>query len=55
MDGHRGLVTGGDSVDGKAGTSVDVTTHKDVGFGGLVGLGIGKGTLTAAKLHLGTS
>ena len=55
MDGHRSLVTGGDSVDGKAGASVDVTTHKDVGFGGLVGLGIGKGALTTAKLHLGAS
>ena len=55
MDGHRGLVAGGDSVDGKAGASVDVTTHKDVGFGGLVGPGIGKGALTTAKLHLGAS
>ena len=55
MDGHRGLVTSGDSVDGKAGASVDVTTHKDIGLGGLVGLGIGKGTLTSAKLHLGAS
>ena len=55
MDGHRGLVAGGDSVDGKAGASVDVTTHKDVGFGGLVSLGIGKGALAAAELHLGAS
>ena len=55
VDGHRSLVTGGDSVDGEAGTGVDVTTHKDVGFGGLVGLGVGKGTLTTAKLHLGAS
>ena len=55
MDGHRGLVAGGDSVDGKAGAGVDVAAHKDVGFGGLVSLGIGKGTLTAAELHLGAS
>ena len=55
MDGHRGLVTGGDSVDGKAGAGVDVAAHKDVGFGGLVSLGIGKGTLAAAELHLGAS
>ena len=55
MDGHGGLVTGGDGVDGKARTGVDIATHKDVGFGGLVGLGIGKGTLAAAKLHLGAS
>ena len=54
MDGHGGLVTGGDGIDGKARTGIDVTTHKDVGFGGLVGLGIGKGTLATAKLHLGT-
>ena len=53
MDGHRSLVTGGDSVDGKAGTSVDITTHKDVGLGGLIGLGIGESTLAAAKLNLG--
>ena len=55
MDGHRGLVTGGDSVDGKAGAGIDVAAHKDVGFGGLVSLGIGKGTLAAAELHLGAS
>ena len=55
MDGHRGLVAGGDSVDGKAGAGVDVAAHKDVGFGGLVSLGIGKGTLAAAELHLGAS
>ena len=55
MDGHRGLVTGGDGVDGKTGASVDVAAHKDVGLCGLVGLGVGKGTLTTAKLHLGAS
>ena len=55
MDGHRGLVTGGDSVDGKAGAGVDVAAHKDVGLGGLIGLGIGKGTLAAAELHFGAS
>ena len=55
MDGHRGLVAGGDSVDGKAGAGVDVAAHKDVGLGGLIGLGIGKGTLAAAELHLGAS
>ena len=55
MDGHRGLVAGGDSVDGKAGAGVDVAAHKDVWLGGLVGLGIGKGTLAAAELHLGAS
>ena len=55
MDGHRGLVTGGNGIDGKAGASVDVAAHKDVRLGGLVGLGIGKGTLAAAKLHLGAS
>ena len=55
MDGHRGLVAGGDSVDGKAGAGVDVAAHKDVGFGGLVSLGIGKGALAAAELHLGAS
>ena len=55
MDGHGGLVAGGDGIDGKARTGVDVAAHKDVGLGGLVGLGIGKGTLTAAKLHLGAS
>ena len=30
MDGHGGLVAGGDSVDGKAGAGVDVAAHKDV-------------------------
>ena len=55
MDGHRGLVTGGDGIDGKTRTGVDVAAHKDVWLGGLVGLRIGKGTLTAAKLHLGAS
>ena len=55
MDGHRGLVASGDSVDGKAGAGVDVAAHKDVWLGGLVGLGIGKGTLAAAELHLGAS
>ena len=55
MDGHGGLVTGGDGVDGKARTGVDVAAHKDVGLGGLVGLGVGKSTLAAAKLHLGAS
>ena len=55
MDGHRGLVAGGDSVDGKAGAGVDVAAHKNVWLGGLIGLGIGKDTLTAAKLHLGAS
>ena len=55
MDGHGGLVAGGDGIDGKAGAGVDVAAHKDVGFGGLVGLGIGKGTLAAAKLNLGAS
>ena len=55
MDGHGGLVTGGDGIDGKARTGIDVAAHKDVGFGGLVGLGIGKGALTTAKLHLGAS
>ena len=55
MDGHGGLVTGGDGIDGKARTGIDVAAHKDVGFGGLVGLGIGKGTLAAAELHLGAS
>ena len=55
VDGHGGLVTGGDGIDGKTRTGVDVAAHKDVGLGGLVGLGIGKGALTAAKLHLGAS
>ena len=55
VDGHRSLVTGGDGIDGKARTGIDVAAHKDVGFGGLVGLGIGKGALTTAKLHLGAS
>ena len=55
MDGDGGLVAGGDGVDGKARTGIDVTAHKDVGLGGLVGLGIGKGTLAAAELHLGAS
>ena len=55
MDGHGGLVTGGNGVDGKAGAGVDVAAHKDVWLGGLVGLGIGKGTLAAAELHLGAS
>ena len=55
MDGHGGLVTGGDGVDSKAGTGVDVAAHKDVGLGGLVRLRIGKGTLAAAELHLGAS
>ena len=55
MDGHGGLVAGGDGVDGKAGAGVDVAAHKDVWLGGLVGLGIGKGTLAAAELHLGAS
>ena len=55
MDGHGGLVAGGDGIDGKAGASVDVAAHKDVGLGSLIGLGIGKSTLAAAKLHLGAS
>ena len=55
VDGHSGLVTGGDGVDGKAGTGVDVAAHKDVGLGGLVRLRIGEGTLAAAELHLGAS
>ena len=55
MDGHGGLVTGGDGVDGKARTGIDVAAHKDVGLGSLIGLGIGKSTLAAAKLHLGAS
>ena len=55
MDGHRGLVAGGDGVDGKAGAGVDVAAHKDVGLGSLIGLGIGKGTLAAAELHFGAS
>ena len=55
MDGHGGLVAGGDGIDGKTRTGVDVAAHKDVWLGGLVGLRIGKGTLTAAKLHLGAS
>ena len=55
VDGHGGLVTGSDGVDGKARTGVDVAAHKDVGLGGLVGLRIGKGTLATAKLHLGAS
>ena len=55
MDGDGGLVTGGDGIDGKARTGVDIAAHKDVGLGGLVGLGIGKGTPAAAKLHLGAS
>ena len=55
MDGHGGLVTGGDGIDGKARTGIDVAAHKDVWLGGLIGLGIGKGTLAAAKLHLGAS
>ena len=55
MDGHGGLVTGGDGIDGKARTGIDVAAHKDVWLGGLIGLRIGKGTLAAAKLHLGAS
>ena len=55
VDGHGGLVTGGDGIDGKTRTGVDVAAHKDVWLGGLVGPRIGKGTLTAAKLHLGAS
>ena len=55
VDGDSGLVTGSDGVDSKARTGVDVAAHKDVGLGGLIGLGIGKGTLAAAKLHLGAS
>ena len=55
MDGHGGLVAGGDGIDGKARTGVDVAAHKDVGLGGLIGLGIGKGALAAAKLYLGAS
>ena len=55
VDGHSSLVTGGDGVDGKAGTGVDIASHKDVGLGGLVRLRIGKGTLAAAELHLGAS
>ena len=48
-------MTGSDGVDGKARTGVDVAPHKDVGLGGLVGLGIGKDALAAAELHLGAS
>ena len=48
-------MTGGDGVDGKARTGVDVAAHKDVGLGGLIGLGIGKGALAATKLHLRAS
>ena len=48
-------MTGGDGIDGKARTGIDVAAHKDIGLGGLVGLGIGKGTLATAKLHLGAS
>ena len=55
MDGHGGLVAGSDGIDGKTRTGVDVAAHKDVWLGGLVGLRIGKGTLAAAKLHLGAS
>ena len=55
MDGHGGLVAGGDGIDGKARAGIDVAAHKDVGLGGLIGLGIGESTLAAAKLHLGAS
>ena len=55
MDGHGGLVAGGDGIDSKARTGVDVSAHKDVGFGGLIGLGVGKSTLAVTKLHLGAS
>ena len=55
MDGHGGLVAGGDGIDGKAGAGVDVAAHKDVGLGGLIGLGVGESALAAAKLHLGAS
>ena len=55
MDGHGGLVTGGDGIDGKARTGVDVAAHKDVGLSSLIGLGVGKSTLAAAELHLGAS
>ena len=55
MDGHGSLVAGGNGIDGKAGAGVDVAAHKDVGFGGLVSLGIGQGALAAAELHLGAS
>ena len=55
MDGHGGLVAGGDGIDGEAGASIDIAAHKDVGLSGLIGLGVGKGTLAAAKLHLGAS
>ena len=55
MDGHGGLVAGGDGIDGKARAGIDVAAHKDVGLGGLIGLGIGESTLAAAKLNLGAS
>ena len=55
MDGDGSLVTGGDGVDGKARTGVDIAAHKDVGLSGLIGLGVGKSALAAAKLHLGAS
>ena len=53
MDGHGRLVASGDGIDGKARTGVDVTAHKDVGLGGLIGLRVGESALAAAKLHLG--
>ena len=47
---HRGLMTGGDGIDGELGAGVDVTAHEDVGLGGLVGLGVGHGALATTQL-----
>ena len=52
VDGHGGLVTSGDGVDGKLGTGVDIAAHEDVRLGGLIGLGVCHGALAATQLHL---
>ena len=41
MQGVRAFLAGGDRVDDEARAGVNVTAHKDVGFGGLVGPAVG--------------
>ena len=48
MQRNGGLVTSCNGIDGELGTGVDIAAHEDVGFSGLVRLGIGDGTLAVS-------
>ena len=50
MDGNAALFTGGDSVDGKLGTGINIASDENIRLGSLICKGICNCAVTAAKL-----